>query len=76
MIPFDQRTPMVTSGIRIGTPVVTTRGMREKEMAQIAALIAEVLDSHGDPEVETRVAQQAEELCRRFPFYRGRISTY
>jgi glycine hydroxymethyltransferase len=76
MIPFDQRTPMVTSGIRIGTPVVTTRGMREKEMAQIAALIAEVLDSHGDPAVEARVAQQAEELCRRFPFYRGRISTY
>jgi glycine hydroxymethyltransferase len=75
MIPFDQRTPMVTSGIRIGTPIVTTRGMREKEMAQIAACIAEVLDSHGDPAVEARVAQQAEELCRKFPFYRGRIST-
>ena len=45
MIPFDQRTPMVTSGIRIGTPIVTTRGMREKEMTLIASFIAEVLDS-------------------------------
>jgi len=75
MIPFDQRTPMVTSGIRIGTPIVTTRGMRDKEMVQIAALIAEVITDHADPAVLTRVAKQAEELCRRFPFYRDRIST-
>jgi len=75
MIPFDQRTPMVTSGIRIGTPIVTTRGMRDKEMVQIAALIAEVLTNHADPPVQARVAKQAEELCRRFPFYRDRIST-
>jgi glycine hydroxymethyltransferase len=74
MIPFDQRTPMVTSGIRIGTPIVTTRGMRDKEMVQIASFVAEVLDSYPDTEVQTRVAQQAEELCRRFPFYRDRIS--
>jgi len=74
MIPFDQRTPMVTSGIRIGTPIVTTRGMRDKEMVQIAAFVAEVLDNHADPDVQTRVAQQAEELCRRFPFFQDRIS--
>jgi glycine hydroxymethyltransferase len=74
MIPFDQRTPMVTSGIRVGTPIVTTRGMREKEMVQISSFIAEVLNSQADPAVESRVAQQAEELCRRFPFYRDRIS--
>jgi len=74
MIPFDQRTPMVTSGIRIGTPIVTTRGMRDKEMVQIASFIAEILDNHADPEVQTRVAQQAKELCQRFPFFLDRIS--
>jgi glycine hydroxymethyltransferase len=74
MIPFDQRTPMVTSGIRIGTPIVTTRGMRDKEMALIASFITEVLDSYPDPAVQKRVAQQAEELCRAFPFYQDRLS--
>ena len=74
MVPFDQRTPMVTSGIRIGTPIVTTRGMREKEMTRIASFIIEVLDSHSDPAVQKRVAQQAEELCREFPFYRDRLN--
>jgi glycine hydroxymethyltransferase len=65
---------MVTSGIRIGTPIVTTRGMRDKEMVQIASFIAEVLGNHSDPDVQARVAQQAEELCRRFPFFQDRIS--
>jgi glycine hydroxymethyltransferase len=74
MIPFDQRTPMVTSGIRIGTPIVTTRGMREKEMVQIASFIAEILNNHADPDVQVRVAQQAKELCQRFPLFQDRIS--
>ncbi len=74
MIPFDQQSPVVTSGIRIGTPIVSTRGMREKEMELIASFIAEVIDSHLDPAVQTRVAREAEELCQRFPFYRDRIS--
>ena len=74
MIPFDQHGPVVTSGIRIGTPIVTTRGMREKEMTLVASFIAEVLDSHPDPAVQKRVAQQAEELCREFPFYRDRLN--
>ena len=74
MIPFDQRTPMVTSGIRIGTPIVTTRGMRDKEMVLIASFIAEVLEKLADADVQARVAQQAEELCREFPFYRDRLN--
>jgi glycine hydroxymethyltransferase len=74
MIPFDQRPPMITSGIRIGTPIVTTRGMRDKQMLQIASFIAEVLDSYQDTEIQTRVAKQVEKLCRKFPFYRERIS--
>jgi glycine hydroxymethyltransferase len=73
MIPFDQRTPMVTSGIRIGTPIVTTRGMRDKEMVRIASFITDVLDSYPDPEVQKRVTQQAAELCRDFPFYQDRL---
>jgi glycine hydroxymethyltransferase len=74
MIPFDQRPPMITSGIRIGTPIVTTRRMRDKEMVQIASCIAEVLDSYQDTEIQTRVAKQVGKLCRKFPFYRERIS--
>jgi len=74
MIPFDQRPPMITSGIRIGTPIVTTRGMRDKEMVQIASLVAEVLGSYPNAEVETHVARQVEDLCYKFPFYRERIS--
>jgi glycine hydroxymethyltransferase len=74
MIPFDQRTPMVTSGIRIGTPIVTTRGMRDKEMVLIASFITEVLENLADADVQARVAQQAEELCREFPFYRDRLN--
>jgi glycine hydroxymethyltransferase len=74
MVPFDQHGPVITSGIRVGTPIVTTRGMREKEMTLIASFIVEVLDSYPDPVVQKRVAQQAEELCREFPFYRDRLS--
>ena len=68
-IPFDQNKPMVASGIRIGTPAVTTRGMREGEMNQIAGFIAEVLDSKGDAGVMESVRGRVLELCRRFPIY-------
>jgi glycine hydroxymethyltransferase len=74
MVPFDRQGPVVTSGIRIGTPIVTTRGMREKEMILIASLVAEVLESHPDPAVQKRVAQQAAELCQEFPFYWDRLA--
>ena len=74
-VPFDTRSPFVTSGIRLGTPAGTTRGFREAEFAQIGQLIAEVVDglSHngeeGDAQVESRVRSRVEALCARFPIY-------
>jgi len=72
MVPFDPRKPMVTSGLRIGTPAVTTRGMREGEMEEIASLIAKVLERPEDDDVASAVRAQVEALCRRFPLYPGR----
>jgi glycine hydroxymethyltransferase len=68
-IPFDQNSPMVASGVRIGTPAVTTRGMREPEMDEIAALIARVLAAADDEAVARQVRAEVEALCRRFPLY-------
>ena len=68
-IPFDQLPPMTASGIRIGTPAVTTRGMRETEMDQIAALIARVLAAPDDQSVAQSVRTDVEAVCRKFPLY-------
>ena len=68
-VPNDPRPPMVTSGIRIGTPAVTTRGFKEAEVTQVADLIADVLDAEGSPEAVARVREQVTALCRRFPVY-------
>ena len=68
-IPFDTQKPMVASGLRIGTPAVTTRGLREPEMKTIGNLIARVLDSKGDPGVTAQVRREVKELCDRFPIY-------
>jgi glycine hydroxymethyltransferase len=68
-IPFDQNKPMVASGVRIGSPAVTTRGLREADMQTIATLIARVLDSNGDTDVITGVKRDVKELCDRFPIY-------
>jgi len=70
-IPFDSRSPLVTSGIRLGTPAVTTRGMGEPEMKQIAELILEVLRSAGRQEVVESVAARVADLCSGFPLARG-----
>jgi glycine hydroxymethyltransferase len=68
-IPFDTQKPMVASGVRIGTPAVTTRGLREPEMKTIAELIARVLDSKGDAGVIAQVKSEVKALCDRFPIY-------
>jgi glycine hydroxymethyltransferase len=68
-IPFDTQKPMVASGVRIGTPAVTTRGLKEPEMKTIAELIARVLDSRGDAATITQVKAGVKELCDRFPIY-------
>jgi glycine hydroxymethyltransferase len=68
-IPFDQNKPMVASGVRMGSPAVTTRGLREPEMQTIATLIARVLDSKGDTDVIAEVKRDVKALCDRFPIY-------
>ena len=68
-IPFDQNPPMVASGIRVGTPALTTRGMREPEMDTIAELISRVLASPGDDRVLAAVRSDVSRLCDRFPLH-------
>jgi glycine hydroxymethyltransferase len=70
-VPFDPEKPFVTSGIRIGTPALTTRGMREPEMRQIAKWIVQVIDNIGNEEVYKRVEGEVTELCKKFPLYEG-----
>jgi glycine hydroxymethyltransferase len=67
MIPFDTRAPLDPSGIRIGTPALTTRGMREPEMRTIAGWIADVLAKPEDKTVQQHVKEQVRELGQQFP---------
>ncbi|MFQ5520143.1 MAG: serine hydroxymethyltransferase [Candidatus Methylomirabilia bacterium] len=73
-IPFETRSPMVTSGIRIGSPAVTTRAMKEPEMVQIASLIDRVLSKPGDASVEAAVRGDVQELTTGFPLYPDRLA--
>ena len=66
-VPGEERTPWVTSGLRVGTPAVTTRKMGEAEMVQIADWMADVLESPDDEELAVRIKSSVEELCARFP---------
>ena len=70
-IPFDPRPPRIASGIRIGTPAVTTRGMKEAEMELIAELIDDALRNYRDEGKLKEIAEAVRELCRRFPIYSG-----
>tara|TARA_Y100000310_G_scaffold308996_1_gene352657 strand:- start:13290 stop:14528 length:1239 start_codon:yes stop_codon:yes gene_type:complete len=69
MVPFDTQSPFVTSGVRIGTPACTTRGMKEDEMKEIAECIAKVVENVNDENVIKSVKERTLELCKRFPVY-------
>jgi glycine hydroxymethyltransferase len=68
-IPDDPRSPFVTSGIRIGTPAVTTQGMTEPHMAEIGRLIATTLRNRADPDVALAIREEVRELCAPFAPY-------
>jgi len=72
-IPFDPLPPMKAGGIRLGTPSITTRGMKEPEMELIASWIADVLAQPGNTETEQRVRRQVAELAAKFPIYESRV---
>jgi glycine hydroxymethyltransferase len=71
MIPWDPEKPFVTSGIRVGTPALTTRGMGAREMSIVATLIGRVLDAPTDEAILTRVRGEVKDLCQHFPMYKG-----
>jgi glycine hydroxymethyltransferase len=72
-IPFDPRPPAVSSGIRIGTPAVTTRGMKEGEIETISEFIREALNNVGNEKVISRIKDDVRELCGKFPIYRYKL---
>jgi glycine hydroxymethyltransferase len=74
-IPFDTQGPQVTSGIRIGTPAVTTRGMKEGEMRLIASYIADVIKNINNEKNIQAIAEKIKTLCDQFPLYQGRIKS-
>ena len=67
MIPYDPKPPLVASGIRLGTPALTTRGMGPEEMKQIAAWIGSILNDINNTDLQRRVREEVAELCLRFP---------
>jgi glycine hydroxymethyltransferase len=70
-VPFDTEKPTITSGIRVGTAALTTRGMREDAMRRIAGIMADVLEAADDDAVRTRAARETAELSAGFPLYPG-----
>lgn len=69
-VPFDEKSPFITSGIRVGTPALTTRGMKEPEMEEIGRMMSRVLDNIEDENVIVEVREEATDLADRFPLYR------
>jgi glycine hydroxymethyltransferase len=75
-IPFDTNSPMVGSGIRIGTPALTTRGMREKDMESVGRLISRALQKVDDETALTDVKREVTKICDGFPLYASRLEAY
>jgi glycine hydroxymethyltransferase len=69
MVPFDERSPFITSGIRIGTPAITTRGMSQDDMVKIVALIDSIIEKPDDEDNIVRVKAEVKDLCTSFPLY-------
>ena len=69
MVPFDDQSPFVTSGIRIGTPALTTRGMKEEQMREIGGLIDNVITNIGNESIYTQVRSRVFDICQQFPLY-------
>ena len=72
-IPFDGNSPMVTSGIRLGTPALTTRGMKEEEMRVIGKFISDTLDDINNVSLQQRIRSEVKELTHRFPLYESKM---
>jgi glycine hydroxymethyltransferase len=72
-VPFDTRSPFVTSGFRIGTPATTTRGLKEKDMLQVATWIDRALTGHDQPELLAKIRSEVQELCQSYPLYTHRL---
>ncbi|TDJ27831.1 MAG: serine hydroxymethyltransferase, partial [Gammaproteobacteria bacterium] len=70
-VPNDPQSPFVTSGLRIGSPAITTRGFNETESRALANWICDILDDMGDHDVIARVKAKVSEICQRLPVYRG-----
>lgn len=68
-VPFDDKSPLITSGIRIGTPAVTTRGMKEPEIEIIAGFIDRALSNHKDENILRQISKDVNKLCTKFPLY-------
>jgi glycine hydroxymethyltransferase len=75
-IPFDKNPPMVASGIRVGTPALTTRGMKERDMEQVGRLLSRALRSVDDDTALADVKKDVQKLCERFPLYAARLEAY
>ena len=69
MVPKDTQSPFITSGIRLGTPALTTRGMKESEMKEVAGMIDRMIAAKGDPALAAKVKTEVSSLCARFPLY-------
>jgi glycine hydroxymethyltransferase len=66
-VPFDSKPPRITSGMRLGTPAVTTRGFGKEEMKKIAAMILKILADIDNPKVQREVSEEVSQMCSRFP---------